>query len=200
MWGKKLNKKIKITKIAGICGILLPIVVFVSISLAMFGAPWFKWTNNALSDLGVGGISAFFFNNGLVIGGILAFIFSIGLIKILSNKIGGYALAVSSLALICVGLFPITIFELHYVSSVTFFAFLVLALFIVGVTLVKEQPKHGLGVIAIIFALLACSSPIFLNTLSGIAIPEAIVCFPAFIWCMTYGYKMRAYEQKGAAL
>jgi hypothetical membrane protein len=194
MRGKKSIKKIKITRIAGICGVLVPIVVFVSLSIALLGAPWFRWTNNALSDLGVEGLPAFFFNNGLVVGGLLAFVFSIGLTKILSNKIGAYALAISSLALIGAGLFPLTLFTAHYISSVAFFVFLTLALFILGVTMRREQPKHSMGVIAIIFALFACSAPIFQQALNGIAIPEAIVCFPAFIWCMTYGYKMTTYE------
>jgi len=200
MQGKKRVKKIKITKIAGICGILIPIVVFVSIWLAMLDAPWFRWTHNALSDLGVGGLSAFFFNNGLVLGGLLAFVFSIGLTKTLSNKAGAYILALSSLALIGAGLFPKTIFAAHYVSSVAFFVFLTLALFVLGVTMKQEQPKQSIGVIAIIFALFACSSPVFLKILSGIAIPEAVVCFPAFVWCMMYGYKMTTHEQIGKTL
>ena len=95
MWGKKRTKKIRITRIAGICGVLLPVVVFISIWFAMSDAPWFRWTHNALSDLGLEGVSAFFFNNGMIFGGILAFVFSIGLSKTLSNKTGAYILAIS---------------------------------------------------------------------------------------------------------
>ena len=135
------DKKIGITRLAGICGILIPVVVFTSILLALAGAPWFRWTNNALSELGVEGVSAFFFNNGLILGGILAFIFSIGLMRTLKKKTGAYILAASSLALIGVGLFAVI-------------------------------------------------SPIALAFSNGVAISEAIVCFPAFIWCMTYGFKM----------
>jgi len=138
MRDRKPMIKQKITRLAGICGVLVPIVIFISIWLAIYGAPWFRWTNNALSELGVEGISAFFFNNGIILGGIFAFIFSLGLVKILSNKIGAYLLAVSSLALIGAGLFPITVFELHYVSSAAFFVLLTAALFIIGITM-----KHG---------------------------------------------------------
>ena len=190
MWGRQIIKKSRLTKLAGICGVILPIVVFAGILLAMSDSPWFKWTNNALSDLGVEGLSALFFNNSLIFGGILAFIFSLGLAIILSKKTGTYILAISSLALIGAGLFPKTVFILHYISSSAFFVLLTIALFIIGLTLRKGRFEQRMGAAAILLALFAISSPILLNFLNGIAIPEAIVCFPALIWCMTYGLKM----------
>lgn len=200
MGDRQRMKKLRITGLAGICGVLVPIVVFTSIWLSMSGGSWFRWTHNALSDLGIEGISAFFFNNGIILGGILAFVFSLGLAKTLSNKTGAYLLAISSLALIGAGVFPKTIFALHYVSSAAFFVLLTIALFTIGITMKHDQFDKALGVAAIIFALFACSSPIFLTFLNGIAIPEAIVCFPAFLWCMTYGLKMIIHPQPGNTL
>lgn len=169
---------------------MIPIVVFSGIMLAMSGSPWFEWTKNALSDLGVEGISAFFFNNGLILGGIFTFVFSLGLAKMLSKKTGAYILAISSLALIGVGLFPKTIFIIHYLSSAIFFILLTLALLFIGLSMKKDNFEQNLGTVAIAFALFAFSSPLFLSFLDGVAVPEAIVCFPAFIWCMTFGFKM----------
>ena len=83
---KKNIKNLNVKKLTGLCGILIPIVFLTGILIAMLYSPWFKWTNNALSDLGAEGISAFFFNNTLIFDGLLALIFSIGLIKILSIK------------------------------------------------------------------------------------------------------------------
>lgn len=184
------SKHAVITRIAGICGILVPVVVFTGLALALAQSPWFGWANNALSDLGVRDNVAAIFNNGILLGGIFAFIFSVGLAKILSKKIGAYALAISSLALVGVGLFPETIFTLHYFVSAMFFIFLVLSLFLIGITIKKNQFEQNMGIIALIFALFAVVSPVFLPFLNGIAIPEAIACFPAFVWCMTYGAKM----------
>lgn len=178
------------TKIAGICGILVPIIVFACIGLAVAQTPWFGWTHNALSDLGVKSNTAALFNIGMILGGIFAFIFSIGLTKILSKKIGAYTLAISSLALVGVGLFPETIFTLHYLASAVFFVFLVISLFIIGITIKRDQFEQNMGIIALIFALFAVVSPVFLTFLNGIALSEALVCFPAFVWCMTYGAKM----------
>jgi len=188
-------KKINITRLAGVCGILIPVVIFLCISLAMTDAPWFEWTQHALSDLGIGGISAFFFNNGLIIGGILVLIFSIGLAKSFTKKTGAYILAISAIGLIGAGLFPKTIFELHFISSATFFVFLTLALFVIGLTLINDKLDHKMAIIAIVFAMFACTSPVLLGFLRGVAIPEAIVAFPAFIWCMIYGYKMMNFKQ-----
>ncbi len=185
------DKKIKLTKFAGICGIMVPIVIFSSIFLALFRAPWFKWTNNALSDLGVEGISAFFFNNGLIFGGILSLIFSFGLAKILKNKLGVYILSISSIALIGIGLFPIYVFILHFIFSATFFILLTVAFFIIGISLLKYNHfKKDMGIIAITIGFFAIISPIFLKLFSGIAVIEAMVAFPALIWFLTFGIKM----------
>jgi hypothetical membrane protein len=167
--------------LAGISGALIPIVIFLGIWLAISDASWFRWTHNALSDLGIQGLSAFFFNNGIIFGGILVLIFSIVLTQIIKNKIGAYVLSISSLALIGAGIFP---------KTVIFFVCITIALFFIGYSLKKEGNEQTLGVIAIILAVIACSSIFFQNFLNGIAIPEAIVCFPAFIWFMIFGLKI----------
>ena len=182
--------KSRMTKIAGICGILLPFVVFLFIGIAMLYSPWFNWTKHALSDLGVEGISAIFFNSGTIIGGSLAFGFSLGIIKLMENKIGAYTLALSSLALIGIGIFPETIFTIHFIVSAAFFVLLAISLLLIGLTTRKNQSERSLGILAIIFALLAICSTVFLIPWEGIAIPETLSCFPAFIWCMMYGFKM----------
>lgn len=192
--------KYNIKKLVGVCGILVPIIIFLCIWLSISGSPWFSWTHHALSDLGIQGLPALIFNNGIILGGIFAFIFSIGLSKILSYKLGAYLLAISSLALIGAGIFPKTLFLLHYVSSTIFFVALTLALLIIGYTLKETKFEHKLGIAAIFFAIVACSSPLFLNILKGIAIPEAIVCFPAFIWCMVFGVKIILNEKFEKAL
>ena len=60
---------------AGICGMLSPIVIFTFLGLSLSQAPWFQWTQHALSNLGIKGVSAIFFNSGFILGGILTFIF-----------------------------------------------------------------------------------------------------------------------------
>lgn len=190
MRDKNSIKKSGTIKLAGICGILAPFILFTSILFAVSCSPWFKWTNNALSDLGVEGVSASVFNNGLIFGGILAFIFTVGLAKILSNKTGAYLLAIGALSLVGVGLVPITMYVLHYIVSAAFFVLLTIGLLIIGITLKRNKFDQSMGDIAIVFALLASISPLTLSFSNGIAVPETIICFLAFLWCMSYGVKM----------
>ena len=180
----------RIVRIAGICGMLSPIVIFTFLGLSISQAPWFQWTQHALSNLGIKGVSAIFFNSGFILGGILTFIFSLGLIKMLSKKIGAYVLSMSSLALIGIGLFPVIIYIPHYISSAAFFMLLTLSLLVIGLTIKQDRFECYMGVLAILFALIAIGSTVFLLIFDGIAIPESLSCFPAFIWCMIYGVKM----------
>ncbi len=96
MWNHFDRGQSGITRVAGICGIFIPVVIFTCLWLSIASSPWFTWTQHALSDLGIQANTAALFNYGMILGGILTLIFSLGLIKILSNKIGAYLLAVSS--------------------------------------------------------------------------------------------------------
>jgi len=179
-----------ITKIAGICGILAPLVVFSCIGLAMVHAPWFIWIQNALSDLGVESASALLFNCGMVIGGVLLLVFSLGLARIISNKIGAHILSLSALALIGIGLFPETIFPTHFIISASFFILLAISLLVIGLGAKQDPFERRMGAFAVLFAVLAISSTTFLLIFEGVAISESLSCFPAFLWCMLYGIKM----------
>jgi len=179
-----------ITRVAGICGVLIPIVVFTCLGLSLTASPWFTWTKHALSDLGVQENTGLLFNYGMILGGILTFIFSLGLITMLSKKIGAYLLLVSSIALIGIGLFPETIFSIHFITSASFFMLLTLALLIIGVTVKQNHFERSVGSLALVFAMIAIGSTVLLFQLKGIAVSEALSCFPAFVWCLIVGVKM----------
>jgi hypothetical membrane protein len=183
-------RKFNIIKIAGVCGILLPVVIFASLGFSISLSPWFTWTQHALSDLGIDQASAFIFNNGMILGGILALVFSIGLMKVLARRLGAYILALSSLALIGIGIFPETIFTLHFLTSAMFFILLAIGLLIIGVTSGYNSFEKKIGLFAIVLVIIALGSTVFLFHFDGIAIPEALSCFPAFVWCSIVGMKM----------
>ena len=192
MWTEAIHRyKRKQTRIGGVCGILIPIVLFLSLACALSYSPWFNWTQHALSDLGISGVSSFFFNSGMVICGILAFIFSLGLSRILVNKIGVYLLCISSLAMIGIGIFPETIGGLHFVVSATSFMLLTVSLLIVGLTITRNKTERPIGILVFVFIVPALiGSLILLPSLKGIAISETLVWFPAFFWMMIYGLRM----------
>ncbi len=179
-----------ITRVAGVCGLLIPVVIFSCLGLALMSSPWFVWTEHALSDLGVRSNTAALVNNGMIVGGLLASVFSLGLIKILSRKIGGYVLFFSSLALVGIGMFPETVYVLHFFTSSMFFVALTVALLLLGITMHKDSFGKPLGILAITLACIAMTSAFFLFPFKGIALPEAFSCFPAFVWCSIVGAKM----------
>jgi hypothetical membrane protein len=190
MWNHFDRGQSGITRVAGICGIFIPVVIFTCLGLSIASSPWFTWTQHALSDLGIQANTAALFNYGMILGGILTLVFSLGLIKILSNKIGAYLLSVSSVALIGIGLFPETFFALHFITSASFFVFLTIALLIIGLTIKQNPFERSMGSLAFVFALIAMGSTFFLFHLEGIAITEVLSCFPAFVWCLIVGVKM----------
>jgi len=172
------------------CGVLIPVVIFTSLGVSIASSPWFTWTSHALSDLGIQDNTAALFNYGMIVGGILALVFSFGLMKVLSNKLGASILALSSLALIGIGVFPETIFALHFLTSASFFISLAIGLLIIGVTSRKNSFERPIGLLALVFVVIAIMSLVFLFPFEGIAITEALACFPAFIWCSLVGMKM----------
>lgn len=190
MMKQRKLEQIAITRITGVCGMLLPVIVFTSIGFALLHSPWFRWTQHALSDLGVESTTATLFNFSMILGGFLAFVFSLGLIKTLSNKTGAYLLCLSSFALIGIGVFPETVFALHFIVSAAFFVLLTISLLTIGLKIKQDQFERKMGVLATLFAVVAICSTILLVLWAGIAIPETFACFPAFIWCMIYGAKM----------
>jgi hypothetical membrane protein len=179
-----------IIRIAGICGILLPIVIFSCLGLSIASSPWFTWSEHALSDLGIQKSTAAVFNNGMIIGGVLTCVFSLGLISVLSNKTGAYLLLISSFALIGIGLFPETVFMLHFFTSASFFVILTLALLVIGMTIKQNHFERNIGFLALLFSLIAMSSSVLLLPVKGVALAEAFSCFPAFVWCLIVGTKM----------
>jgi len=190
MWHSFDRRQSGITRIAGICGILIPVVMFTCLGLSIASSPWFTWTQHALSDLGIQQNTAALFNNGMILGGTLSLVFSFGLMRILSRKIGAYLLALSSVALIGIGLFPETIFTLHFVTSASFFVLLTIGLLLIGLTSKQNPFERTMGILAFMPVFIAIGSTLFLFHLDGIAITEAFSCFPAFIWCFLVGIKM----------
>jgi len=69
---------VRILRLCGFFGMLTPVVGFIMVFLAISQAPWFSWTLNALSDLGVDGFEAVLFNSGLPLTGAVMMMFSAG--------------------------------------------------------------------------------------------------------------------------
>jgi hypothetical membrane protein len=189
-----MNSKAKTWyRVAGVSGILAPLVAFTCILLAIAYSPEFSWAENALSDLGVQhGITAVLFNSGLIISGLLSLVFALGLLlyprgKIL-GKIGAFILVLDALALTAIGVFPENVRPAHLYASVTFFVLFPISLLFIGVALLQiSQKSFGLFTFsAAIVAVLVWAIPHG----GGIAIPETIAALSVSTWSIVLGFRL----------
>lgn len=158
-----------------LCGILAPIVAYLSIGIAIMNSPWFSWEKNALSDLGrLGNPNGWIFNLGMMVSGCLAAIFSIGLLLRGKHKAASCMILASSIFLVLIGAFPEGSEPpmVHFIVSALFFASAPAGFFLIGY-LSEEKGSFLLQ------ALSALSYVVWavryeLKTTLGPAIPEMI--------------------------
>ena len=185
-------KQASLLKASGLCGIAGPFIVISLIFFAILRSPWFSWTKNALSDLGVHGVTALLFNSSLVIGGTLTIIFATGLRKILVKStlglVGSILLTLDAADLIAIGIFPETAGVIHLYVSVIFFALLPISLFFIGSSVILKASERSYGaftILAGIFAAIVWALP-----RGGAAIPEILAALAASIWSIVSGIKI----------
>jgi len=190
-----LDRK-KRLRIAGLCGIAAPMMAFSCIFLAISLSPWFSWTANALSDLGVGE-AAWVFNSGLMVGGILTMVFAAGLLVAFKRRtlgcVGAVLLFFDAVALFGIGLFSEASGEIHSYFSVAFFALFPLSLFLLGAGAVMVGSKK-FGSFTIVAGVLAALPWVF--SWDGVAIPEAISALVASIWIIAEGARLYLGHEK----
>lgn len=182
----------------GFFGIVTPVVGFTCIFLAISTAPWFSWTKNALSDLGVSGLTASIFNGGLIISAMCMMTFSAGVWeftkKSLRGKAGSGSLFLAAFFLLGIGMFPETIKPHHYIFSVAFFVTLPISMLILSTYMMRGETQN-LGYLTIVGSIVA----ILVWTLEwdGVAIPEAVSALMAAIMSIILGYRMMKLEKAG---
>jgi len=181
-----------IVKIAGLCGVIAPIIFLLFIAVAIAYTPEFNWFTWALSDLGVHQ-AALIFNSGLIVGGILATIFAIGLMQILRKQVLGFlgifTLILSTISLCAIGVFSESAGRIHFYVSISFFALLAISLLIIGVALVRESSQRYLGLFSILTVVVAAVAA-WMAPHEGAAIPEIIASFAASVWSIVFGIKL----------
>jgi len=179
-------------KFSGICGIILPILFIMTMIVSLLSAPWFSWTENAISDMGRPEHGLQFFNYSLIALGVLLLFFTFGLYFSLNKiRFGPTVLAISSIYFIVFGIYPLPD-PSHIDFSGLFFIAFPLGFFILGLHLYKQKLKFlkDMGIFAFIIAIIAICQPIYLIFYPGIAVPEILILIPGFFWCMRYSIHM----------
>lgn len=179
-------------RVAGLCGVIGPIVSLSMVLLAVANSPWFNWTRNALSDLGVRGFSSLLFNSGLVIGGTLMTVFALGLVEVMKGsvlgRLGAFILVLDGAFLTAIGIFPETFGAVHLYVSAAFFALIPPSLIPLGVAMVGNPPGKMLGLLAFLAAVVAMA--VWFFPWNGVAIPETISSLAASSWSIPAGLRV----------
>jgi hypothetical membrane protein len=109
-------------------------IFFVGVSIAL--SPWFSWTDNALSDLGVSPIAPVF-NAGLILTGILLSLFAIAVARAEHRSRYGFAAAICFLfagfGVVGVGIFTEATIDLHVLCAMLCFISFLLSCILFGV-------------------------------------------------------------------
>jgi hypothetical membrane protein len=186
----------KLVRLFGYFGIFTPILGFAMILLAIETAPWFSWTGNALSDLGVDGLTAVVFNHGLQMTAALMSLYSLGVYEFTRGDTVGQAGFLLTLAsavfLFFIGLFPETAGRVHFYFSVAFFVSLPLS----SLTLAYYNWRQGCRRLSYLSAAVgAMAVLVWVPGWDAVAIPEALSALAVGAWSSVFGFWMTRMEE-----
>jgi hypothetical membrane protein len=194
-----LHVESKLARLIPYFGFITPIFGFSVILLAVSSAPWFSWTENALSDLGVFGLSAVIFNNGLIITAAMMMVFCAGIWGWVDGDVMGRAGAVlfflAAAFLVGIGAFPETAGRIHYYVSVGFFVSMPLSLFTMAVYMLQGGMRR-LGLLSLLLG--GFAAVVWMPNWDGVAIPEALSALAVGAWSAAMGSRMLV-EMKGVS-
>lgn len=183
-------------------GVVGPLVGFASTLAATTLSPTFRWTGNALSDLGAtGAANPWLFNWGLVASALVTLAFTWALWTAADHplqRLGALAFAASNVGLGLVGVFPIGS-DLHGPVAVAYFTFLTATLWIHGSgSVLAGHLRRGLvaiwlGIGHVLFWIVWVGADV-----GGIAVPEigGSLLLYAWILLVVRSTSIRAREQE----
>jgi len=180
-------------RISGVCGIASQLVGLTIILVVASISPWFSWTENDLSILGVEGSTTSLFNSGLIATGLLSLVFAMGLGKSLVTNLVGYfglaSLSLGSISLAVVGLFPRSIDLPHDSASIAFFVFIALALLLIGIAAIIASHRRW-GVLSFVSAAVTLAFLLVPWPWTGGAIEQLLSCLPWALWTVLLGFRL----------
>jgi hypothetical membrane protein len=180
------------TRLAGLAGLLTPVLTLALIFASIALSPWFSWHDNALSDMGVNTVAPLF-NGALLVGGLLYFIFVIGFLRwrgLTSRlaKLAAIAMIIGAIGLCCIGIFTEDAGRIHYYVSATYFVATPLAYVLLGSDWIRHdsQLMGWLTIAAGITAILMIAAVPH----KRIAVPEILAALTMGMWTFALGLKI----------
>lgn len=188
----------QLLRIAGLSGILGPIVGLGLVLAATTMDPNFSWSEDPLSDLGVGPAAALF-NGGVILAGLLILPLALGLRtqlpKGLLATIGFVVLIIGGISLALVGIFTEDYPALHGVSALGYFVLVPFGLLVLAAAFRDPRRRYlaaGAGILALlsIFGL-----PLVLRGV-GFGVPELVEALVLAAWLVATGWDLLAASMK----
>lgn len=196
----------RILKLAGLCGIIAPLIFFSCTFFSIYLTPDFSWTEHALSHLGywsgeiwsTSGIAAILFNFGTIALGALNIIFAIGIMRLGRStlcRLGAFILILDMIGSALAGIFPLgTNDVIHKTASSYMFRLASPAFLVLGLGFMTTSDKIW-GILSLVIGGVIFFGfyrvPELLN-LGGMgnAIPETIFASSLSIYTILMGIRM----------
>jgi len=181
-------------KISGVCGIASQVTGLISLLAVLSMSPWFSWTENYLSVLGVEGSVTALFNSGLILTGLLSLIFVIGLWKnLLSGQLPGLlgmiSLVLGSVAFSAMGIFPRSTGIPHNSASLAFFLCISLAIFLIGIRVTTPSEKLW-GLLSLAAVVLITAFQLVPWPWDGGAMTQLFSVLPWSLWTIAFSIRL----------
>lgn len=190
-------KKIVEPTIAVWLGAMAPVCAVISIGVSIALSPWFSWSINALSDLGVSE-AAPIFNLGLMLTGSLISIFAVALAKVERESRLGLASAlgvfVCGASVVGVGVFTEDYMVPHILFAASCFVSMIISSFLLGMRFASNRrtkilialtlPYLILSIIIGSIVLPSLTFPVSIpdSRLPGMSIIEVLFSLPFIPW------------------
>jgi hypothetical membrane protein len=172
-------------KMCSLLGIIGPLAAYGFIGISIASAPWFRWSENALSDLGHALKSnvAPLFNFGLAVAGFLVLIYAVtGLWR--HAKFSSLCLAASAFALQLIAVFDEVYGSLHLVVSVLFFVSIGIASIVYAIE--KRSLLAAIDAIVCLASWISYWAGLYD---AGIAVPEIVSATAVVSWIVWSTWK-----------
>jgi len=173
-----------------------PPVALIGIVTAILMSPWFSFSGNALSDLGVHS-AAGVFNSTLILTGFLCIVFVIGLYQAFRQSVlkraGAAIFMIAAVALVCIGVFHEGYGSIHFVVSLAFFALTPLSILVISAGMLARPDTHMLGYLSLAVVAVAVGAWLVPWGM-GIAVPEAIAAAAGCIWLIVMAVRVYLYS------
>jgi hypothetical membrane protein len=164
-------------------GIVGPVITLLLIIIDVYLSPWFSWSGNALSDLGVMPYG-YLFNSGLILGGLLSVLFVLAIVKKTNFK-PLYLVVIGTISLSFVGVFNEHYSYIHLAFALIYFVFTPIGILIYSFETKKIYKYWGffIGISSVFDIIIGIYFHYFYLKI-GLAIPEIIEAILLSLWCI----------------